>query len=151
LSGGGFRATLFHLGVVRFLYETELLTSVKRISAVSGGSILAAHLALNWEIYSGSSRKTFDTAAQGLLQFVRDDVRGRVVRRWILAWLTLLPRFLLRRPRRWTGLNLLVGQYARLFGDATLKDLWRPGRPDVSLNCTSLSTGVACYFNASGF
>ena len=43
LSGGGFRATLFHLGVVRFLYETGSLTSVKRISAVSGGSILAAH------------------------------------------------------------------------------------------------------------
>jgi predicted acylesterase/phospholipase RssA len=150
LSGGGFRATLFHLGVVRFLYETGSLTSVKRISAVSGGSILAAHLGLNWELYTGP-HEAFDTAARGLLQFVRDDVRGRVVRRWILAWLTLLPRLLVPRPRRWTGLNLLVGQYARLFGDATLKDLRGPGRPDVALNCTSLSTGAACYFNASGF
>ena len=150
LSGGGFRATLFHLGVVRCLCETGSLTSVKRISAVSGGSILAAHLALNWELYTGP-HEAFDTAARGLLQFVRDDVRGRVVRRWILAWLTLLPRLLVPRPRRWTGLNLLVGQYARLFGDATLKDLRGPGRPDVALNCTSLSTGAACYFNASGF
>jgi predicted acylesterase/phospholipase RssA len=149
LSGGGFRATLFHLGVVRFLYEAGSLTSVKRISAVSGGSILAAHLALNWELYTGP-HEAFDTAARGLLQFVRDDVRGRVVRRWILGWLTG-PRLLLPRPRRWTGLNLLVGQYARLFGDATLKDLRGPGRPDVALNCTSLSTGDACYFNASGF
>ena len=46
LSGGGFRATLFHLGVVRFLYEAKLLDKVTDICSVSGGSILAAHLAL---------------------------------------------------------------------------------------------------------
>jgi predicted acylesterase/phospholipase RssA len=46
LSGGGFRATLFHLGVIRFLSEVDLLKKVKLVSAVSGGSILAAHLIL---------------------------------------------------------------------------------------------------------
>lgn len=44
LSGGGFRATLFHLGVIRFLYERGLLPKVRIICSVSGGSILAAHL-----------------------------------------------------------------------------------------------------------
>lgn len=47
LSGGGFRATLFHLGVVRFLFEVGQLKPVKLVSAVSGGSVLAAHLILN--------------------------------------------------------------------------------------------------------
>ncbi len=45
LSGGGFRAALFHLGSLRRLNELGILSRVDRISAVSGGSILAAHLA----------------------------------------------------------------------------------------------------------
>ena len=39
LSGGGFRATLFHLGVVRFLFENDQLKPIKLVSAVSGGSV----------------------------------------------------------------------------------------------------------------
>ena len=47
LSGGGWRATLYHLGVVRFLRDSDLLAQVSHITSVSGGSVLAAHLALN--------------------------------------------------------------------------------------------------------
>src|SRR5260370_6541283 len=42
LSGGGFGATLFHLGVMRGLQRAGLLEHVETIAAVSGGSILAA-------------------------------------------------------------------------------------------------------------
>ena len=42
LSGGGFRATLFHLGVVRFLRDAGALQNITEIASVSGGSILAA-------------------------------------------------------------------------------------------------------------
>ena len=45
LSGGGYRAALFHLGAVRRLNECGLLGHLDMISSVSGGSILAAHLA----------------------------------------------------------------------------------------------------------
>jgi NTE family protein len=45
LSGGGYRAALFHLGVLRRLNEVGVLSQVRTISCVSGGSILAAHLA----------------------------------------------------------------------------------------------------------
>lgn len=41
LSGGGVRAMVFHMGVLRALAESELFESVKRISTVSGGSLLA--------------------------------------------------------------------------------------------------------------
>ena len=44
LSGGGFRAALFHLGALRRLNELGVLGHVDTLSAVSGGSILAAHL-----------------------------------------------------------------------------------------------------------
>ena len=45
LSGGGYRAALFHLGAVRRLNELGVLSKIETISSVSGGSILAAHLA----------------------------------------------------------------------------------------------------------
>src|SRR5882757_3461130 len=45
LSGGGFRATLFHLGSLRRLNELGLISRASAISSVSGGSIMAACLA----------------------------------------------------------------------------------------------------------
>lgn len=43
LSGGGFRASFFHLGVLARLAEMDALRSVEALSTVSGGSILGAH------------------------------------------------------------------------------------------------------------
>ena len=45
LSGGGFRATLFHLGAIRRLNEFGILPNITTISSVSGGSILNGFLA----------------------------------------------------------------------------------------------------------
>lgn len=45
LSGGGFRAALFHLGALRRLNETGTLQKIDTITSVSGGSIIAAHVA----------------------------------------------------------------------------------------------------------
>ncbi len=42
LSGGGFRASLFHLGVLARLAECDVLRCVETLSTVSGGSILGA-------------------------------------------------------------------------------------------------------------
>jgi len=40
LSGGGYRAALFHLGGLRRLNELGILSSIDTISSVSGGSIM---------------------------------------------------------------------------------------------------------------
>jgi hypothetical protein len=48
LSGGGYRAMLFHVGVLRRLNEFGLLSVVSRFSSVSGGSIVAGILASAW-------------------------------------------------------------------------------------------------------
>ena len=48
LSGGGFRATLFHLGAIWRLNEMALLSEIGQFSSVSGGSILAGLLAVRW-------------------------------------------------------------------------------------------------------
>ncbi|WP_163999266.1 patatin-like phospholipase family protein [Pyxidicoccus caerfyrddinensis] len=43
LSGGGFRASLYHLGVLARLAELDILRHVEVLSCVSGGSIVGAH------------------------------------------------------------------------------------------------------------
>ena len=104
LSGGGFRATMFHLGVIRYLFEKRLLKGVKHVCSVSGGSVLAAHLVLRWRDYTGDA-ESFQEAAQEIIDFVRSDVRGRVFRRWLAGILSLLPRML--ASSRWSRTSLL--------------------------------------------
>lgn len=48
LSGGGYRAMLFHLGALWRLNELGYLPKLARISSVSGGSITAGVLGLHW-------------------------------------------------------------------------------------------------------
>ncbi len=48
LSGGGFRATLYHLGVLEYLCRTGRLHRIAHIVGVSGGSLTAAHLLHRW-------------------------------------------------------------------------------------------------------
>src|SRR5215470_16369132 len=67
LSGGGYRAMLFHLGSLWRLNEAGLLLKLDRISSVSGGSIVAGVLGMNW------SRLDFDTEGVGQ-QFVQQVV-----------------------------------------------------------------------------
>ncbi|MDB5325493.1 MAG: patatin, partial [Phycisphaerales bacterium] len=49
LSGGGYRAMVFHLGVLWRLNEAGALSKLARISSVSGGSITAGVLGMNWK------------------------------------------------------------------------------------------------------
>src|SRR5436305_4059486 len=99
LSGGGFRASLYHLGLVRFLRDAGVLSHVTHITSVSGGSIFAAHLVLNWDLYNGSPND-FDAAAAKLLSFVRMDIRNRIVRRALLNGFSRWPRRLLGLSNR---------------------------------------------------
>ena len=53
LSGGGYRAMLFHVGVVWRLHDAGWLKRLDRVSSVSGGSITAGALALAWPKLDG--------------------------------------------------------------------------------------------------
>lgn len=63
LSGGGFRASLFHLGVLRRLAELGWLPEVDVISTVSGGSIIGAFAVQRWDgfLASGGDAKAFES------------------------------------------------------------------------------------------
>lgn len=96
LSGGGFRALLFHLGALRRLNELELLEKVDTISATSGGSLLAGRLAT---LLAGSpgKRAAFtpdawsDLVEAPLLALAREDLAGAARRRRLLPWNWLRP------------------------------------------------------------
>src|SRR5262249_42525659 len=149
LSGGGFRASLYHLGLVRFLRDAGILPNVSHITSVSGGSILAAHLVLNWDRYNGSPNE-FDAAASEFLNFVNLDVRNRITRRFpLMIPLRWLRRMLGRSNRKLTRTGLLEFHYEKyLYGDTSLFEL--PERPQLHLLATNLSEGCLCSFSRDG-
>ena len=150
LSGGGFRATLYHLGVMRYLRDAQLLSKVSHITSVSGGSIVAAHLVLNWQRYNGSEDE-FDEASAELIDFVRLDVRNRVVRRFPLAVVANGLRCIVGqgRSRRLTRPGLLEAHYERfLYGDKCLYEL--PVAPQLHMLATNINEGCLSSFTRSG-
>ncbi len=149
LSGGGFRATLYHLGVVRYLRDAGQLQQVTDIAAVSGGSILAAHLVLNWDRYSGDD-KQFADAASEIVRFVKYDVRNRIVRRLPMQFPLRFLAKLGRRQARTLTPNAILEHYYRkmLYGDRCLYEL--PERPLLHILATNVSTGGLSVFNRNG-
>lgn len=60
LSGGGYRAAAFHLGVLNKLNEYKILNKINTFSTVSGGSIIGAYYLLNntdYEVFKDNFEK----------------------------------------------------------------------------------------------
>lgn len=146
LSGGGFRATLFHLGVVRALRDCDQLKDVKLVCSVSGGSILAAHLVLHWEKYL--TKEGFNEAAREIIGCTRTDLQNKILRRWACVSTFVLPKlFGFGNPS-----NILAKHYDDLlYKGATFAKLQAPDRPEMHILSTSLTTGASCRFTSSHF
>jgi NTE family protein len=128
LSGGGFRAAAFHLGVMRRLKTLNLLNKIDVLSCVSGGSIAGGHLAVNWgraEVLDELERylSTRSIAVAAFITGALDPFHSR--------------------------LDKLADSYDRdLFHARTLASL-RNG-PRVYFNATNLATGNLFFFVAGG-
>jgi NTE family protein len=136
LSGGGFRATLFHLGSLWRLNELGFLGQLERISSVSGGSITAGCLATRWERldWSDGVIRNFERAVVRPLQrFCSLNLDGPAVRRGAF------------RPWKRVSDVLEPAYQDNLVGDATLQSL--PDRPQFVFNATNFATGM--YFRFS--
>jgi NTE family protein len=136
LSGGGFRAMLFHAGTLWRLNDAGFLPRLDRISSVSGGSITAGALALAWgELAFGD-----DGVAANLLELVVEPLR-RFASRTVDVPAVLLGLLL-------PGVSIngrLARSYRRLFGRSTLADL--PERPDFVFDATNLQSGDLWRFS----
>src|SRR5580692_10160523 len=79
LSGGGFRAMLFHAGALTRMNELGLLSRAKRIASVSGGSITSGYLAKRWkDLGNAGATGTFanfaTTIVEPILAFSRQKI-----------------------------------------------------------------------------
>lgn len=133
MSGGGYRAMLFHVGALWRLMDSGKLFGLTRVSSVSGGSITAGVLALAWD----------GLASGGMAAFQHD----------VVAPLRALARVTIDERSIIGGIMLpgsighyVAGAYAKhLFGDKTLQDL--PQAPRFIFNATNLETGTLFRFS----
>jgi predicted acylesterase/phospholipase RssA len=80
LSGGGFRAAAFHLGVLKRLNELDLLQQIDFLSVVSGGSIVGAAW-LYWQAHEGdttTNREQWSRFERHFIRVMRGGIRGRI-------------------------------------------------------------------------
>ena len=143
LSGGGFRASLFHLGALRRLNELGILARAdfKTITSVSGGSITAAQLATtlanDTSHHNGPiPRDKWDSDVRDPLRaFTKKDVRTGPF---------------LKRFRPWnlwkaeTTVNALAERYEKELTPLRLKEL--PERPAFLFLATDMAWGVSWTF-----
>jgi NTE family protein len=87
LSGGGSRAIAFHLGAMRALDAEGLLDRIDVISAVSGGSVIAAMWAYSDDPFPQFEARVRDLLKRGL---VRDIVIGLLHPKQLGYWIATL-------------------------------------------------------------
>jgi NTE family protein len=137
LSGGGIRAMVFHLGVMKHLAERCLSEDVARVSTVSGGSLLVG-LLLQQNLMRWPTSEQF---LAHLLPALRESLCMRSLQ-WGAALQLLNPmnwRFMLSRA------NLLARALQREWQvRGTLGDL--PEAPEWSINGTTAENGKRFRF-----
>jgi NTE family protein len=133
LSGGGFRAALFHLGALRRLNELGILSDVDTISAVSGGSILAAHLVERipqWPAEGEVIEDWDERVVQPFRAITGKNFRTGPVLRRLFPWNWFRPD---------SGVKALARRYQRGITPARLGDL--PDRPRYIFCATDMVYG----------
>ena len=141
LSGGGFRAAAFHLGVLKRLEELGVLPRIVALSTVSGGSITGALYALRCAQRDGApGAYPVDTLIDEMRPFLLNNLRARALFSTPARALRTARSVVSRRISR---IGLMVDELdAQLFQRATLNTLpaW------ISINATNLRTGKGWRF-----
>jgi NTE family protein len=152
LSGGGHRAAAFHLGVLKYLAEQELLENVSDISSTSGGSLLVAqlfHSANNTSSDSQNPRILAWPDSQTFLsnslpycknQITQDSLENSFIKRMF-------------SPKNWLNMGHRANLMAR-----SLKKLWQitepmknlPEYPNWVINGTTNLSGCRWYVEKKG-
>lgn len=133
LSGGGYRAMLFHLGALWRMHEIGVISALERVSSVSGGSITAGVLAL---ALAEAPQMTTEEFQKLVVEPVR-RLAGRTIDVGSVIGGMLLPGSVADKVR---------DAYDRyLFSGKTLQHL--PERPRFVFNATSVQTGALFRFS----
>lgn len=137
LSGGGYRAMLFHVGVLWRLNECGLLSRIDRFSSVSGGSIAAGFLWLKWQELGLNRWGAVSTNFEDLYVAPMRHLAGQTID---------IPAILWALPRLRQAGNVVAAAYQRhLFGNVSLRDL--PPVPRFVINATNMQSGALWRFS----
>lgn len=133
LSGGGFRATLFHIGSVWRLIELGVLPQLSRVSSVSGGSIFSGVLATSWDllVHDISIANYQRLVVAPLRQFCRLQIDAVAIGEGLLT------------PWKTVG-DEVEAKYQELFS-GSLNGI--PDFPRFIFNATNLQTGRSFRFS----
>ena len=135
LSGGGYRAMVFHLGVLWYLEDAGILAKLGRVSSVSGGSITSGVLALAWTKLSQAAdrKKAFQDLVIAPVRWMASTaIDTKAVIGGVLTPGTVSDR--------------IIKKYKELlFGNHTLQDF--PDEPRFVINATSVQTGSLFRFS----
>lgn len=137
LSGGGYRAMLFHLGSLWRLAELGYLKKLTRISSVSGGSITAAVLGLKWSALGFDTSgvpANFNTAVVGPVR----NLAGKTIDEGAILGGLFTPGSIADK--------VTEAYRKHLFGAATLQDL-PADPPRFVINATNVQTGALFRFS----
>ena len=130
LSGGGIRAAVFHLGVLKYLAEQNMLERIVRISSVSGAS-LAIGLIYAHNSYRWPSNTDY-------INIVLPKIR-KVILKYDIQKIALLK--LLYSPQYWNKkvnlLSIVIRDYWGISG--CIGDIDK--MPKWYINCTTFETG----------
>lgn len=137
LSGGGYRAMLFHVGALWRLYELSLLKDLKRVSSVSGGSITAGVLGLHWSALSFDPSRIHDDFVRRVVEPIRDLADRTLDATSIIGGIF--------SPFSTIAEKIADSYRKYLYGDATLQDL-PDDPPRFVINATNVQSAVLWRF-----
>jgi NTE family protein len=156
LSGGGYRAMLYHIGTLRRLNESGLLAELAVVSSVSGGSITAGMLAKAWRELEFESKEI--PAPLGVAGASPVVVRVATnFEKKVAEPLTELAASTIDVPAVIAGFfpfasaaDSVASSYDRIYEGALLSEVAAPmGGPVFIFNATSLQTGALWQFRAT--
>lgn len=138
LSGGGYRAMVFHLGALWRLNDAGFLPKLKRISSVSGGSITAGVLGLRWKklnFQQGVAQNLFDQVIKPV-----QDLAGKTIDAEAIFGGLFLPGSI--------NDKVIDAYNEYLFHGATLQDLPSDDEgPRFVINATNVQSGALWRFS----
>jgi NTE family protein len=139
LSGGGYRAMVFHLGALIRLNEAGLLPQIKRVSSVSGGSITAAVLGLRWKALGWSGGGVGSRLVEEVVAPIRALASKTIDAESIIIGM-LTPGTISEK--------VAAAYEEHLFHGATLQDLPSDNEgPRFVINATNIQSGALWRFS----
>jgi NTE family protein len=135
LSGGGYRAMLFHLGALWRLNELSYLPKLSRVSSVSGGSITAGVLGHRWSEL-GFANDVATNFQSEVVATIRSMATHTIDVEDVLKGV-FLPGTV--------GDKIVASYNDLLFENATLQDL--PDSPRFVINATNVQSGALWRFS----